>query len=151
MQGVIRGLFVAYWALLTVSLLVPDPEQTFRIRGFWHKLVVPLLPYAHLISFFVLAVLALVVRWPAPRWVVVVVLIGYASATEIFQRYVPPRAPQLNDWWQDLGGVLLAAVVCWLAAAALRRPMIGQQHSGDSRKNGTSRCAAWHGVFAWWR
>lgn len=121
MQSVIGGLCVVYWTLLTTALLVPDPEQSFRVRGNWHKLVASLMPYAHVIGFFVLAVLALAVRWPVPRWVVVVVLVAYGAATEIIQGFLPPRTADWADWYQDIAGILLAVAACWIASAVLRR------------------------------
>jgi hypothetical protein len=101
-------------------LLVADP---LRFVGAPHGpplwLFHTLMPLAHLISFSVLAVLTLAARWPLPRWLIATLLVTYAGATEIVQSCLPPRTAEWTDWFQDLGGILIGAALCWGVAAAV--------------------------------
>ena len=74
------------------------------------------MPAAHLVSFLLLAVLALLPRWPLPRWGIALLLAIYGGMTEIIQGFVPPRTPEWEDWFQDLAGLALGVACCWVAA-----------------------------------
>ena len=78
------------------------------------------MPVAHLLSFSVLAVLALMARWPVPRWAIVVLMAAYGGMTEIVQGFFPPRTPEWLDWLQDLAGIAVGAALCWIVALAAR-------------------------------
>jgi hypothetical protein len=119
-----------------------------------------LMPEAHFLSFSLLAVLSLVARWPWPRWATVVVLVVYAGASEMAQRYVPPRTPDILDWLQDLAGIAAGALVCWAAASltaallmaragAYRAPVPSPVDPGDVMRNVETRCNG--GGRSWWR
>ncbi len=142
-----RAVSVVYLVFLTMLLLTAYPS---RLIGFPRELPLLLrwlMPGAHVLSFFVLAVLALGARWPAPAWAVVWALSLYGGMTEIAQGFLPPRTPRWTDWFQDVAGIAVGAALCWGAAllaeawAARRRPapelaggppdgadMIGRQH-----------------------
>jgi len=75
-----------------------------------------LMPWAHLLGFLTLAALALSVRWPAPRWSVVLMLVLYAGMTEIAQGFVPKRTGEWKDWFMDLAGIAVGTAICWTAA-----------------------------------
>ncbi|MEN6451054.1 MAG: VanZ family protein [Thermoguttaceae bacterium] len=106
-----RLISIAYLVFLTLLLLTADPS---RVVGANIPLLLRrLMPEAHLLSFFVLAILALGSRWPAPRWIVVSLLGLYGAMTEIGQGFVPQRTPDWADWFQDMAGVALGAALCW--------------------------------------
>jgi len=113
MQSLIRAITIAYLIFVTLLLLSPDPARLIHYRSVWLFLTW-LSPWSHLLAFYSLTLLALTPRWPAPRWVVVLMLALYGGATELGQKLFPPRTPEWKDWMQDLGGVALGAVSCWL-------------------------------------
>jgi len=118
MQSIMRLVCLIYLVLLTALLLTSDPLRwTGMAREPW--LVRTLLPAAHLLSFGGLAFFALAASWPAPRWAGLVFLVIYAALTEITQRLLPWRQAQWNDWFQDIAGIALGAVVCWGTTQAL--------------------------------
>ena len=158
MQSLMRLVCLGYWVYLTALLWTADPTRLVGggVAGFLH----PLLPLAHLLSFLVLAVLALTARWPAPRWAIVVLLVMYGGMTEIVQGFLPPRNPELIDWFQDVAGIGIGAALCWIAALGARALTRSQQGleecapqvPGDgceALRNVTSRMAA-EGE-SWWR
>ncbi|MBN1394471.1 MAG: VanZ family protein [Pirellulales bacterium] len=113
MQGVIRAISIVYLIFLTLLLLSAEPQQLLRVD--WRPLRW-LDPWAHLLSFLMLAALALSVRWPVPRWGVVLTLVFYAGTTEIAQGFVRGRAREWTDWLMDLAGLAVGTAVCWSAA-----------------------------------
>jgi VanZ family protein len=122
MQGVIRLVFFGYLVSLTVLLLVKDPLRLMGMRGEGAAFLDAFMPFAHLLSFFLLTALALIIRWPIPRWIMAILLAMYGGLTEIAQSFLPPRTAEWRDWLQDLAGIAIGAVVCWglaLAAGAL--------------------------------
>jgi len=121
MQSVMRGVCIAYAVFLTMLLLSRDPTVVIGCHGCLPALLQRLLPIAHLLSFAVLAALMLAVRWPMPRWTLVVVMVVYGGATEIVQGFVPPRTPEWNDWFQDMAGIVVGSLACWAAAVAIEK------------------------------
>jgi VanZ family protein len=124
-----RVVCVGYCVFLTLLLLTSDPSRWIGVQGGLPRILQVMLPIAHAISFLVLAVLALMTRWPIPRWSIVLVLVVYAGMTEIIQGRVPHRTPEWSDWLQDLVGIGLGVACCWgvamlvgAFAEARRRP-----------------------------
>ena len=113
MQGVIKATAIAYLVFMTLLLFTADPTRVIGLHGWLLRL---LMPWAHLLSFLTLAVLALSVRWPVPRWGVVLILVLYAGTTEIAQGFVPKRAGEWKDWFMDLAGIAIGTAICWTAA-----------------------------------
>jgi hypothetical protein len=136
MQNLTRLICAVYLAFLTALLLTANPLRFIGIRGPAPSLLKSLMPAAHLLSFGLLAVLALSTRWLAPRWAVVLILIGYAAMTEVTQGYFPPRTPKWIDWFQDVAGILLAAAMCWLAARIIAA--VGGRVKGAAKTTGPS-------------
>jgi hypothetical protein len=106
-------LVAAYWVLLTVLLLVPNPAA---ILGFFRA---PKLPTndvgIHFTAFFILSVLVCAARWPRRLgWFLVALLVGYGLLVESLQALVPPRAVELLDYTENVLGVLAASGVYWL-------------------------------------
>ncbi len=116
MQGLMRLVCIGYLTLLTVVLLTADPFQLVGVRGNMPALLRMLVPVAHLLGFWVLTVLMLMARWPAPRWGIAVLLVLYAGMTEVAQSFLPPRAAEWGDWLQDLAGIAVGTVLCWIVA-----------------------------------
>jgi hypothetical protein len=94
-------------------LLTTDPTRLIGMQTGLPWILQAMLPVAHMISFFVMAVLALMTRWPAPRWGIVLALLIYGGTTEIIQGCVPHRTPEWMDWFQDVAGVVLGTACCW--------------------------------------
>lgn len=117
-----RAVSIVYLVFMTALLLSSDPAKLLAADG---RFLRWLEPWAHLLCFFALAVLALSVRWPVPRWGVVLFLLVYGGATEFAQRFVSKRTPEWKDWLMDAGGIAAGAAVCWIVAllggAAARR------------------------------
>ena len=127
MQWLLRIVCFAYFVFLTLLLLTRDPGALIGCHEKLPWILEKLMPLAHAISFFVLAVFALTPRWPVPRWGFVLTLAIYGGMTEVLQGYVPGRTPAWADWFQDLTGVMLGTACCWgvamlLAALPAARP-----------------------------
>jgi hypothetical protein len=116
MQSLLRVVCIAYWIFLTALLLTSDPMRMIGVREDVPMLLRWLLPESHFLSFLVLAVLALMVRWPAPRWGITLLLVLYAGMTEAAQSLTPARTAEWADWLQDLGGIVAGAAFCWFVA-----------------------------------
>jgi hypothetical protein len=50
-------------------------------------------------------------------------LVSYAGVTEVAQSFLPPRAAELKDWIQDIGGIAAGTLMCWIAALCGRATM----------------------------
>ena len=127
MQWLMRIVCIGYFIFLTSLLLTTAPARLIGIRGEWPWLLRVLDPAAHLISFWVLAVLALMTRWPVPRWGIVLALAIYGGMTEIVQGYVPHRTPRWTDWFQDLIGIALGTACCWGVATLVGKFIAARQ------------------------
>lgn len=102
---------VAYWAGLTVILLVPDPLGLLGLKNdpwpFSHDRGI------HFLLFLTLALLADASRWAIPpRWFFGL-LIGYAIAVELLQAFVPPRKVEALDLIENLLGVAAGTAIYW--------------------------------------
>ena len=106
-------LCLAYWAFLTVLLLVPDPAAVVGLKR------VPMFPWGdigtHFTAFTILALLVHASRWPkCPGWPVSV-LLAYAIATESLQAIVPPRTVEIKDYIENVLGVVVGSAIFWTA------------------------------------
>jgi VanZ family protein len=119
-MGLLRLLFVsAYWLLLSVLLLAPDPAA---VLGFLHAPRVPTSGIGlHFTAFFTLSLLVCAARWPKrPGWLIVTLLVGYGLLIESLQYFVPPRAVELLDYTENTLGVLAGAGIWWLVHRLIR-------------------------------
>jgi hypothetical protein len=137
MQWLMRIVCICYFIFLTLLLLTSDPARLIGMQGGLPWILQAMLPLAHTISFLVLAMLALMTRWPVPRWSIVLILAAYAGMTEIIQGYVPHRTPELMDWFQDLVGIAVGAACCW-AAAMLAGMCTGAKRSPEPPRSASS-------------
>jgi hypothetical protein len=139
MQWLLRVVCIGYVVFLTLLLLSANPSRLLGIHGDLPRALRAVLPVAHVVSFWVLAMLALAPRWPVPRWGIVLILAVYGGMTEIIQGFMPSRTPEWMDWFQDLGGIVAGAAICWAIATlvALRaQPQCGQEQLiADSSDN----------------
>jgi len=108
----LKAATLVYFAALTFLLLTRDPFRVARVYPVSHSLLVQLKPYAHFLSFTLLAVLAFSVSWPVRRRTVLAILLGYAAASECVQWFVG-RSPEFTDFFQDAIGILAGATICW--------------------------------------
>jgi len=129
MQSLMRIACIGYMIFLTALLLASDPTRLVgrEVAG----ILEPLEPYAHFLSFFVLAVLVLATRWPIPRWMTFVFLVGYGGLTELVQGLVW-RHPDWKDWVQDVAGIAAGTALCW-TVAALGRIFFRRRRNGRPR------------------
>jgi hypothetical protein len=130
MQGLMRLVCIGYLIFLTALLLTKNPLWLVGVRGDAPALLRFIIPVAHLLSFGVLAVLALMARWPMPRWGITVLLLLYAGMTEVAQSFLPPRTAEWGDWLQDLAGIAAGAVLCWIVAMAAGI-FVGSKHKSE--------------------
>ena len=101
MQWLMRIVCIGYVVFLTMLLLTSDPARLIGFREELPWVLRTMLPVAHAVSFFVLAVVALMTRWPAPRWAIVLILAIYGGTTEAAQGLTLTRTPRWTDWCQD--------------------------------------------------
>jgi VanZ family protein len=94
-------------------------------------------PVVHLVSFAVLAILALMARWPIPRWGIALVLVVYAGMTEMVQGVMPPRKAEWGDWIQDLAGIVVGVAICWGIATVVRL-LAGSRRAGPGGSSQTA-------------
>ena len=102
---------VAYAAVLAWLLLTPRPLRPFETQAGLFQALHALEPAAHLVSFTLLAALALLPRWAVPRRAVLLGLIACAVGTEFLQAVVPTRTPELADALQNLAGIAIGCAV----------------------------------------
>ena len=105
--------FIAYWLLLTVLLLVPNPAGLVGLSK------VPIFPWGkfgiHLGFFTVLGLLANATRWPKlPWWPLTVFLVVYGITTETLQLFVPHRTAQVIDAIENILGIAVGSAIYWL-------------------------------------
>jgi VanZ family protein len=113
----LRVLSAAYWALLTLLLLVPDPAAIFfNVRP---ASVAAGMGGMHFTSFLVLALLVQAARFPVRPRVQWAVLVGYALVVESLQWFVPQRCVDPADYTENLLGLAAGAILFW--AVTLRR------------------------------
>jgi VanZ family protein len=141
MQWLLRVVCIGYVVFLTMLLLSVNPSRLIGVHGELPWALQKLFPVAHVVSFLVLAVLALVPRWPIPRWGLVVILAVYGGMTEIIQSFLPPRTAEWADWFQDLAGIAAGTAIWWAVAMTAGRRMRREENgehptidSGDDRK-----------------
>jgi VanZ family protein len=131
MQRIFRIACLAYVVFLSVLLFSPNPSRVISMSGELPGILQALMPWAHLLSFSVFAVLMLLARWPLPRWSIISLLAIYGGATEIIQSFIPPRTPEWIDWVQDLGGVAVGVAICSFAALVVFRVSHYVRHAAE--------------------
>jgi hypothetical protein len=116
MTRLLRLACAAYWAFLTVLLLVPDPLALLGL-----KRTVTGAPERgpHFLFFLTLALLAYAARWTISRTKLLLLLLIYATAVELFQWFVPRRTVRWLDYLENLVGLFLGAAVYWMVARLL--------------------------------
>jgi VanZ family protein len=141
MQRLLRVACLGYVVLLSLLLFVKDPSGLIGCRSGLPWFLRQAMPSAHLLSFLALAVMTLVPRWPVPRWAIFLMLVAYGGMTEIVQGFIPPRTPEWQDWFQDLGGLALGAALCWgVALLVAKLPVV--RHAAASARDRRSATAS---------
>jgi VanZ family protein len=131
MQRIFRIACLAYVVFLSLLLFSPNPSRLVSMSGDVPVFLRALMPWAHLLSFSVFAVLMLLARWPLPRWSIISLLALYGGASEIIQSFIPPRTPEWIDWVQDLGGVAVGVAICSFAALIVVRASHYVRHATE--------------------
>lgn len=121
---VVRMACVAYWLLLSVLLLVPDPYALLgidRSHGLSGDRLV------HFAFFTTLALLVHVARLPVGRVLLWSTIVVYAVAVELLQSLVPHRVVDVVDLAENLLG-LVAGTGIWFFVRRIPvvRGMVGQ-------------------------
>ena len=101
-----------YLSLLTLLLLSPNPAAVVGMKS------IPSVPGGdttiHFGAFTLLTILVHSMRWPKPvHWLLVVLLLGYAGATESLQAFVPPRTVELKDYVANVFGITAGSAIYW--------------------------------------
>jgi VanZ family protein len=138
MQSLMRAVCIAYLVFLTLLLVSDDPTRVIGYRENLPWIFSVLMPYAHVLSFAVLAVLVTSIRWFVPRWGIVLVTAVYGGLTEILQGFQPHRTPEWMDWFQDLTGIALGAAACWIASLVVERFARRRGRAGRSAPDSSS-------------
>jgi hypothetical protein len=107
-------LCIAYWIMLTVLLLVPNPAALVGMHS------VPIFPWGkfgiHLSFFIVLSLLVNFSRWPRRlSWSLIGLMTIYGVVTEILQLFDPPRTFRVLDGMENLLGIAIGSILYWLA------------------------------------
>ena len=159
MQSLMRAFCIAYLILLTLLLLSEDPTRVIGLHDRMPWILLKLMPYAHVLSFTVLAVLALGVRWPVPRWGIILMAAVYGGMTQFLQGFTVHRTPRWTDWFHDLEGIAIGTALCWFAALMVGRfTRLRRGRDADSR---AAPCDEWEtlgealsrpaaGEQSWW-
>ncbi len=108
----VRLACLAYWVLLSVLLLVPDP---WALLGIQRLPGLPTRQLEHFIIFTLLTVLVHASRLPIRRGLLIVLLVSYAIGIEALQALVPQRTVELLDFLENLAG-LAAGTAIWRLA-----------------------------------
>jgi VanZ family protein len=113
MRILIKLVCWAYVTLLTVLLLAPFPAEAVGLKK------IPWFPLGdigiHFLAFCLLAILVYATRWPKPlHWLWIVLLLGYCTATETLQTFIPPRTTELKDYIDNFLGVAAGSGLYWL-------------------------------------
>jgi VanZ family protein len=109
---------ICYVVFLTALLLDANPLRIIGVRGGAPWFIKDLMPVAHVLSFFLLALLILSVQWTLPRWMVAVLLVVYGGTTEMLQSFLPTRTAEWIDWLQDIAGVVVGVALAWVLHVA---------------------------------
>ena len=126
----IRAACCAYWCLLSLLLLHPDPLALFGIER------LPGPPGGrgvHFVCFTGLAFLIAASRFPVRRGVLAAVLVGYAVATEASQAFVPNRMVDAFDAAENVLGLVVGTVIWRIVWKRVRPWMLGATAAHDCR------------------
>ncbi len=122
----VRAASCAYWCLLSLLLLHPDPWSLLRIEklpgGTGGRGV-------HFVVFVGLAFFTLAARWPVRGGLLASILIGYALAAEALQAFVPNRVADPIDAAENVVGLIVGALI-WRAVSRTRH---GEKAARDCR------------------
>ena len=115
----IRAACCAYWCLLSLLLLHPDPKSLLGMES------VPGGPGGYGVHFAVFVGLALITlagRFPVRRGLLAAVLVGYALATEALQGLVPERTVDPIDAAENVMGLVVGALIWRIVWKAMHPP-----------------------------
>jgi len=102
----IRLCCLVYWLVLTVLLLVPEPQALLAIE---RSAEAPELRGVHFLVFAGLTFLVHAGRWPIRRGLLVALLLAYAIGIEALQVFIPERTVDPLDFLENALAVAAAA------------------------------------------
>jgi VanZ family protein len=114
----IRVVATAYWLLLTVLLLAPDP---FELLGMSRPTDSTGRRVEHFALFVALALLVCASRLRMRGGGLAGLLVAYALITESLQGFIPTRSLELLDYLENLLGLAVGGAIWWW----LRRWFLG--------------------------
>ncbi len=114
-----RILWLAYLVGLTWLLLDSDPLRVIRPRENLSSLAAMVVPWSHLATFGLLAVLTFAARWPLPHWATIGLLAFYGLVTEFSQFYIPARHLDPVDLLKNFTGIAAGCGLAWAAGIVL--------------------------------
>ena len=115
----LRLVAAAYWLLVTVLLLVPDPAALFF--GLRPAQAAAGLRGIHSVTFMWLALLVRAARFPVRARLQWAVLVGYALLIESLQWFVPHRQLEVADYAENLLGLAVGALLFAALGACRKR------------------------------
>ncbi len=124
----VRAACCAYWCLLSLLLLHPDPLSLIGMER---------LPGGtgghgtHFVFFVGLVFFTLASRLPVRRGLLAAILIGYALATEALQAFVPTRVVDPIDVAENVTGLIAGALIWWIVSRKTRVPTHGDKRARD--------------------
>ena len=127
----IRAACCAYWCLLSLMLLHPDPLALLGIER------LPGPPGGrgvHFVIFAGLAFLTAASRFPVRRGVLAAVLVGYAVAMEALQAFAPNRTVEAFDAAENVMGLVVGSVI-WRIVWKKLCPWMFAALAADDRRN----------------
>lgn len=116
-----RAICTAYWATLSILIVVPDP---WALLGFPRTAVSTPSFGAHLAAFTLLGFFTTMSRLPLRPWKVSTALVVYAILIELAQFCSPPRTVELRDFAENLVGLAIGIAAARLALKPLRRVVL---------------------------
>lgn len=100
---------IAYWAVLTVLLLNPNPADLVHLPKS------PLSIGSHFLVFTGLAIVSLATHWPRMSMSPVLFVAAYAILSEYLQLFFPPRTPEFGDVAENFLGLAMGTLLYWIA------------------------------------
>jgi len=137
MLVVARVFCVAYWGVLTVLLLVPDPWALLGLSRLASTASTD--RGVHFLLFFILGFLIHASRWPWRLLAFLLVLVLYAVGAELLQWFFPPRSVDALDMVENVVGIALGSLASWrlirprppTATRPVKGPIDNRSYGGD--------------------
>ena len=111
MLVVARVFCAAYWVVLTVLLLAPDPWALLGLSRLGSTVSTD--RGVHFLMFLILGFLIHASRWPWRLLAFLLVLFFYAVGAELLQWFFPPRTVDALDMVENVVGIAMGSLASW--------------------------------------